>query len=232
MFGRTRINKFIALVLAKAILNACLMVSVVSGYAKESAFMMGEVSVKGEVRVNGAAAFSGSTIFSGSMIETGPASSAVIGLGGSARIELSPNSTLRLSFDDTAVHCSLERGRTRFFTQRGVKAVVLTRDGAVSDGGKAQPHLFLVSVECGNTSVDAEQGELELGVAGTQRLVPAGHRDSISPPILGCVPFRDDEDNDGSDSRTIAAILAGAVAALLITIIVVNRSDDVVSPMR
>lgn len=232
MFCRTRIHKFIALVLAKAILNACLMVPVASGHGKESAVMMGEVSITGEVRVNGAATLSGNTIFSGSTIETGPASSAVIRLGGSAGIEMSPNSTLKLSFDDKAVHCSLERGRTRLSTQRGVKAVVLTRDGAVSGGSEAGPNLFLVSVDCGNTSVDAQQGDLELQMAGAQRMVTAGHRDSINPLTPGCAPFQDDEDNDGLDERTIAAILTGSVAALLITIIVVNRNDDVVSPMK
>jgi ferric-dicitrate binding protein FerR (iron transport regulator) len=220
--------------LALSILNAYTVVSMASP-EKESAVLMGAISVNGEVMVNGTSAFSSSNIFSGSTIETGPASSAVVRLGPSAGIELLPNSVLRLSFDEKAVHASLDKGQTRVSTQTGIKAVVQTRDGTVL-AGDAQPNLFLVSVECGNTSVSTRQGDVELQAANTRRMIPGGHRDSIGAPAPGCIPLKDDDDDDDDDEgisgRAIAGILTGAVAAILITIIIVDRNDDVVSPTK
>jgi phage baseplate assembly protein gpV len=231
MLCGTWIHKLISLGLTLSILNVCTAVSIAAPPEIEPTTLMGAISVTGEVRVNGATTFSGGTIFPGSTIETGPASSAVIRLNAGAGVELLPNSVLRLSFDDKSVNGSLDRGQTRFSTTTGIRASVQTGDGVVLSHD-AQPSQFFVSIECGNTTVDAQQGNVELRAEDAQRIVAAGHRDSIGSPAAGCLPLKDDDD-DGLSDRAVAAIITGGVAAILITIIVVNRDDDnVVSPVK
>jgi hypothetical protein len=63
------------------------------------------------VLVNGEAANSGRSVFPSSVITTPDDVSAVISMGKAGRIELSPNSTLNLTFDDNTVNGELSSGR-------------------------------------------------------------------------------------------------------------------------
>ncbi|MFN6963087.1 MAG: hypothetical protein ACK4S4_04900 [Pyrinomonadaceae bacterium] len=75
---------------------------------------VGELTVTGSqsaaVTVNGEAAKSGRSIFSSSVISTPENAGAVINLGKSGVIELAPNTTLALSFDDKSLSGDLTSG--------------------------------------------------------------------------------------------------------------------------
>src|ERR687893_2862044 len=94
----------------------------------------GDLSVVGEVSVNGTSAISGATVFSDSTITTGQNSSAVVSLGKLGRVELLPNSSLKLSFNEGTVTGALDAGKVRFSTSTGITSSVVTKDGtAVAD---------------------------------------------------------------------------------------------------
>jgi hypothetical protein len=81
--------------------------------------MAGELTVTGNgmngeapsVTVNGEAARSGRTIFSSSVIATPSNAGAVINLGKSGIIELAPNTTFTVSFDEKSVSGDLTSGK-------------------------------------------------------------------------------------------------------------------------
>jgi hypothetical protein len=81
--------------------------------------MAGELTVTGNgingdapsVTVNGEAARSGRSIFSSNVIATPSNAGAVINLGKNGMIELSPNSTFTVSFDDKSVSGELTSGK-------------------------------------------------------------------------------------------------------------------------
>ena len=61
-------------------------------------------------------------------------SSAVVSLGKLGRVEVMPNSSLKLSFTDNGVSGTLDSGKVRFSTSSGVTSSVMTKDGsAVAD---------------------------------------------------------------------------------------------------
>ena len=75
----------------------------------------GEIVVKGAneastVLVNGESVKSGRTIFSSSTITTPEGTSAIINLGKTGRLEISPNTTFILSFDNTGISGDLSSG--------------------------------------------------------------------------------------------------------------------------
>src|SRR3712207_8610940 len=71
----------------------------------------GDLSVVGEVSVNGTSAISGATVFSDSTVTTAQNSSAVVSLGKLGRVEVLPNSSLKLSFNETGITGMLSQGR-------------------------------------------------------------------------------------------------------------------------
>jgi len=76
----------------------------------------GEIVVTGSgsdtstVTVNGEAVKSGRTIFSSSTISTSEGAGAILNLGKAGRIELAPNTTFALSFDNSSISGSLSAG--------------------------------------------------------------------------------------------------------------------------
>lgn len=103
--------------------SACLCVTVLATYSMvalaNSGKIAGELLVSGTnaggespvIMVNGEAAKSGRSIFSSSTISTPETASAVIIMGKAGKIELAPNTTLALSFDDKAVSGELTSGK-------------------------------------------------------------------------------------------------------------------------
>jgi hypothetical protein len=72
------------------------------------------LQVKGTVQVNGTNAISGATVFSDSTITTGQKSSAIVSLGKLGRVEVVPDTTMKLQFADASVTVEmLEAGRVR-----------------------------------------------------------------------------------------------------------------------
>jgi hypothetical protein len=100
-------------------LTMCLMVAMVATYSMvalaSDSKTAGEIVITGNtdtssVTVNGEVAKSGRTIFSSSTISTPEGSSAILNLGKAGRIELAPNTTFAINFDDNNISGSLSAG--------------------------------------------------------------------------------------------------------------------------
>src|SRR6478609_4558428 len=129
-------------------LSTCLMIAIVATYSMValagSERIAGELTVTGNgingdapsVTVNGEAARSGRSIFTSSVIATPANASAVINLGKNGIIELAPNTTFTVSFDDKSVSGDLTSGKlTVLGTSSSVN--VKTNTGMVNLGSGA-----------------------------------------------------------------------------------------------
>ena len=200
----------------------------------------GDLSVVGEVSVNGTSAISGATVFSDSTVTTAQNSSAVVSLGKLGRVEVLPNSSLKLSFNETGVTGMLSQGRVRLSTSSGVNATVTTKDGAaVADAN--QPNVFMVDVECGNTVVSTQSGRVELRAGNSVKQIAAGGQDTagMATPGTRCTRFQQPEMR-GLSGGALAALLLAAGGAVAAAIIAATQDSDfdlggnpvVISPSR
>lgn len=114
----------------------------------------GELTVSGNnvdgetpvVMVNGEAAKSGRSIFSSSTIATSDDVSAVVNMGKAGKLELAPNTTLTVSFDDKAVNGDLTSGKVTVLGTSGAvnvktvdgKTATLNAGQTILASGKAQ----------------------------------------------------------------------------------------------
>lgn len=212
MISRTWSRKSVAFGLAIAILSVYSMVVLATpGQTGPS----GELSVSGQVTVNGQSAISGATVFSDSTITTAKGSSAVVSLGKLGRVELLPESSMKLSFNDSGLTASLEAGRVRVSSSSS--ASVITGDGSVIANSAS---VFMVDVECGNTKVDTQSGNVELRAGGTVKQIAAGSQDSAGTAAPGtrCTRLKT-EGMKGIGGGALAALLlaaGGAIAAAII----------------
>lgn len=114
MNSKTWIQKALSMCLVVAIMATCSMFTLAN-----SERIVGELTVSGSknattfVQVNGEAAQSGRSIFSSSTINTPENAGAVIDLGKSGKIELAPNTTLTLSFNEKVITGDLSAGQVR-----------------------------------------------------------------------------------------------------------------------
>ena len=237
MISRLWGRKPITLALAMAVLCVQSMVALAAQQGQTGP--TGDLSVVGEVTVNGTSAISGATVFSDSTVTTGQNSSAVVSLGKLGRVELLPNSSMKLSFNDTGVTGMLSQGRVRVSSSSGVNASVTTKDGmAVADVN--QPNVFMVDIECGNTLVSTQSGRVELRAGDSVKQIAAGNQDTAGQATPGtrCTRFTQ-PDMRGLSGGALAALLlavGGAVAAAIIA----SQDDDfefgdgpiVISPSR
>ncbi|MEP7213279.1 MAG: hypothetical protein ABI791_09405 [Acidobacteriota bacterium] len=77
-----------------------------------SAKVAGELTVAGNgVLVNGESAQSGRSIFSSSTVTTPESAGAVVGFGKLGQIEIAPNSSVSLSFDEKGINGNLTSGK-------------------------------------------------------------------------------------------------------------------------
>lgn len=146
------------------------------------------LSAGGGATVNGANAISGATVFSDSTVTTAKGSSAVVSLGKLGRVEIYPDTNLKLSFTDTSITVStLDQGRVRISSSSGVNASVTTSDGEIvsSDPKKSE---FIVDVTCGNTFVAVLHGRVELRAGSTVKQIAAGNQDTAGTARPGCTP--------------------------------------------
>ena len=205
MISRTWSRKSLAFSVAVAVLTVYSMVALASPGQKAS----GELSVSGQVTVNGQAAISGATVLSDSVVATGANSSAVVSLGKLGRVELFPNSSVKLSFGNANISAALDAGRVQVSTLAGVSSIVTTKDGAaVADANQAAT--FMVDVECGNMIVASQAGIVELRAAGKTTPVAAGTSESAGTPQPGtrCTRL--------TKGDTFGKLSGGALAALLL----------------
>ena len=238
MTSRTWSRTPISLALALAILCTYSMVGLAAQQGQ--AGPTGDLSVVGEVSVNGTSAISGATVFSDSTITTGQNSSAVVSLGKLGRVEVLPNSNLKLSFSEMGVTGMLDAGRVRVSSSSGVSATVTTKDGAaVADN--SQTNVFMVDVECGNTVVSTQAGRVELRAGSTVKQIAAGGQDTAGTATPGtrCTRFQA-PDMGGLSGGALAALLLAAGGAIAAAIIAATQDNDfnfggnpiVISPSR
>ena len=226
MTSRTWSRTPIALCLAVAILSMYSMVGLAAPRQGQTG-PSGDLSVVGGVSVNGASAISGATVFSDSTITTADKSSAVVSLGKLGRVELLPNTSLKLNFTDTGVTGSLAAGRVRFSTPTGITASVTTKDGsAIAD--IAQPNVFTVDVECGNTVVNTQSGRVELRAGNTTKQIAAGNQDAAGQAAPGtrCARLTRGDTFGGISGGALAALLAAAAGAVAAAIIAATSDDQ------
>lgn len=214
MISRNWSRKSIAFAVTVAVLSVYSMVAL-AGEQKNS----GELSVSGQVTVNGQAAISGATVFSDSTITTAANSSAVVSLGKLGRVELLPNTSVKLSFNNASISGNLDAGRLQVSTLAGTSAIVTTKDGAaVADASQAAS--FMVDVECGDMRVATQAGLVELRAAGKTRAVAAGTTETAGTPQPGTRCTRlSRPDMPGIGGGALAALLlaaGGAIAAAIL----------------
>lgn len=221
MISRNWSRMPIALCLAVAILSMYSMVALAAPQQGPS----GDLSVVGEVSVNGASAISGATVFSDSTITTAQNSSAVVSLGKLGRVEVLANSILKLSFTEAGVTGSLDAGRVRFSTPSGIASSVITKDGAATADAN-QPTVFLVDVECGNTVVSTQSGQVELRAGSAVKQIAAGNQDMAGQAAPGTRCTRLTAPGmAGIGGGALAALLAAAGGAVIAAILA-TRDDD------
>lgn len=146
----------------------------------------GEISAAPRFTINGTSAISGATVFSDSTVTTAKGSSAVVSLGKLGRVEVLPNSTMKLSFADSSISVSmLESGRVRVSSSSGVAATATTNDGQVIAKGD-QKNEFTVDTTCGNTFVSVKKGTVELRAGNSVKQIAAGGQDTAGQSRPGC----------------------------------------------
>lgn len=230
MIKKTSSRKFLAVSIAAAVLSTYSMLTLATTGARS-----GELSVIGEVSVNGQKVTSGGTIFSGSGIVTAKDSSAIASLGKLGRIELSANSSLRLTFADRAIVGFLDSGKARVSTPAGVSVNFTTKDGSVVVDG-SQATAFTVNSENGKTAVVTESGVAELKSGATVTHIAAGESGVAGTPQGGGTATGGNSLSGGALFALLAAT-GGAVVAIIFT--ATHRNDinfggtvNVVSPTK
>ncbi|MFN2453009.1 MAG: hypothetical protein ABR577_02185 [Pyrinomonadaceae bacterium] len=228
MISRTWSQKSVALCLAVAILSLSSMVALAAPGQQGQTGPSGELTASGQVAVNGQNAISGATVFSDSTITTGENSSATISLGKMGRVELLPKSSMKLSFNATGITGTLEAGRTRVSTPQGVSANLMTKDGAVVADG-TQASVFSIDVECGNTILATQGGQVTLRAGDKTQQVAAGQDATAGTAQPGTRCSRLAQNNGGGfgalSGGALAALLAAAGGAIAAAIIAA-RSDN------
>jgi len=238
MINKTWSRKAIAFCLAVAVLSIYSMIVL----ATPSAGISGELSVTGQVTVNGQSAVSGATIFTDSVITTADNSSAIVSLGKLGRVELLPNSSVKLGFSESGINGTLTEGRVRVSSISGSAAVISTSEGsAIADTN--QNNTFIVDVSCGNTQVATQVGNVTLRSGGSDKQVAAGKDASAGSPQAGTRCTRLAGSGGGVSAvsgAALAAILLAAGGAVVGAILAGSGGNDsntgggtsVVSPIR
>jgi hypothetical protein len=133
-------------------LSACLIVALYVTYsmvalANADNKMTGELIVNGksQVTVNGEVAQSGRSIFSDSTITTADNGTATINLGKVGKIELAPNSSLIVNFDQNSITGNLSSGSVTVIGSADTTSAITTANGKVSS--ETAGNTFTVNAE-------------------------------------------------------------------------------------
>jgi len=170
-----------------------------------------DLSVTGQVTVNGQKVVSGGTLFSDSVISTSDQGSATVSISKLGRVELAPNSNLRLSFADKTMTAMLETGSAHVSTLAGITVNLTTNDGAVVVDG-SQATSFTVRASRGRTSIATQAGVAELRSGSNVKKIAAGESATAGTPN----PQGDnDEGLSGGALAVLLLAIGGAVAGVL-----------------
>ena len=208
MISKSWSRKSLATAVAVAVLSVYSMVVLAAPGAKAS----GELSVSGQVTVNGQKVISGGTVFTDSTISTAAQSNASVNISKVGRVELAPNSNLRLSFTDKSITGLLESGSAQVSTLAGTTVNLTTKDGTVVVDG-SQATIFTVSASRGRTTVATQSGVAQFRTGGTVKQLAAGES-----AVAGTPKPQGDDDDDGLSGGALAVLLlaiGGAVAGVL-----------------
>jgi hypothetical protein len=233
MISKTWSRKPIAACVAVAILSVYSMVVLASPAAKVPS---AELSVTGLVTVNGEKALSGGTLFSDSVITTAEKSNATVNLSKLGRVEVAPNSGMKLSFNETSVMGLLDNGTAHVSTLAGITVNFTTKDGVVMVDG-SQPTSFTVNVVKGVTSLTTHSGVAQLRTDSGIRQIAAGETATAGTPNPQDGAGDDDDDMSTGETFALVALGAGAIAAIIWAVIHDNDLEfggtvTVVSPTK
>ncbi len=189
---------------------------------------MGELVISGgsAVTVNGETANTGRTVFSSNTITTPADSGATVNLGKLGQVELAPNSSMSLSFNESSISGTLLNGRVKVSAPSDISANIQTKTGIVT-ADTNQAKNFTVSFDGAKTNVASETGTVTLNEAGKATKVGKQQTDD------------DDKTLFGVGSAVVYAVVFGAAAAVLIYTatndsnkITLNGGSTPVSPTR
>lgn len=214
----------VALLASVALLNLPSAV-LASSPGERAEALAGSAVVFGSVTVDGSAAVSGQTFFSGSTIATGEGSHTALDLGNLARLELSPETALKLDFTDAGVGGALDSGRARVSVPTGVRAAFTTHDATVT-ADASRPTVFSVQVERDGTTVSVHTGRVEMRAGGEARALGAGQLYSTSRE-----PKPAQSQGQGLSDRERAAFIIGITAAITAILFAITRGDDIEPPI-
>lgn len=188
--------------------------------AAAPAVLMGELTIEGAsgVSVNGERAASGRSISSSSVVATSTDSSAVINLGKTGKIELSPNSSINLNFDEKTISGSINEGNVKVSTAPGVAVKFAAKTGELTNEAS---ELNVFSVEA-NGKIVAETGTLFLNNGETVTQVGGQQTGGQT------------KDDEMKAVYLPIALIAGAVVTIVIIAAAAGGDDEpsVVSPIR
>lgn len=218
MISKNWSRKSIAACVSVAVLSVYSMIALAAPGAKAPS---GELSISGQVTVNGQKVISGGTFFSDSVIATADRSGATVGVSKLGRVELAPNSNLKLNFTDNSIIGLLDTGSTHISTLPGVSVNIATKNGSVVVDG-TQATSFTVDVKNGNTVVATESGLAELRSGSNVKLVAAGSTAMVGTPI----PQGGDED-DGLSGGRLAVLLIAAGGAIAAVFYAITHNNDI-----
>jgi hypothetical protein len=158
------------------------------------------------ISVNGNSASTGASILTGALIETGPDTGATINLGPLGTLDMAPNSSLRLEYDDQGnVKVTLITGCMILTTRRNASGEVETEQGTAAKTDRGAGGVVDICFPSGATAPTVNQGAAAAAGAG------AGAK-------------------GGGISATTAAILAGVGAGIVGPILVAGGNPSVSTP--
>ncbi len=148
----------------------------------------GDLSVVGEVSVNGTNAISGATVFADSTITTRKGSSAVVSLGKLGRVEVLPESTMKLSFTGSRIIIRmLDAGRVRVSSSSGTAVTATTRDGETIGDSSGQNEM-VIDTRCGNTTVLVKAGQVDIRDFKLRKTIRPQSQHTVGTGKAGCNP--------------------------------------------
>jgi len=187
-----------------------------SSIAKETT---GLITINGTVAINGTRAESGQTLFSGSTIRTDTESESLVNLRNSGRLKLGSGTILNLGFSESTLSGSLTVGSVDCASPKGVRAEIMTADGAIV-ADPIQPAQFRIQVEECNTNLSVQSGHVGIRTGAKVRWVAAGESFSTAD-ASATVP----QQNLNGKKKAGLIIGLGTAAAIIIWLIVRNHKN-------
>lgn len=120
---------------------------------------------EGEALINGNGAVSGTSVLSGSQVWTSGRTSATVQLGALGVLEISPSTSLNVTFDAGRVDVKIAAGDALLATSEGVKGFVTTPDGktfpsasACGEGGRTLPAVTTPDGKASSSATSRQTG--------------------------------------------------------------------------